>query len=178
MAAVGGRCLLVVLDNCEHVIGACAKLADALAVWLARLDAELGHLRAAIAFSLTEADPEPGLRLAASLPVYWRARGHAAEGAEALRSLLDVPVAQRATLPRARAMAAAANLLQQTGQYAIAQDYCQQALAIARAARDDRLLSEVLSLRAWILRRQGRRGEAAPLIEQGLALPRELCQPI
>ena len=30
MAAVGGRSLLVVLDNCEHLIGACAKLADAL----------------------------------------------------------------------------------------------------------------------------------------------------
>src|SRR5215469_14376950 len=29
-AAVGGRSLLVLLDNCEHVIGACAKLADAL----------------------------------------------------------------------------------------------------------------------------------------------------
>ncbi len=30
VAAVGGRSLLVLLDNCEHVIGACAKLADAL----------------------------------------------------------------------------------------------------------------------------------------------------
>ena len=28
--AVGGQSLLVLLDNCEHVIGACAKLADAL----------------------------------------------------------------------------------------------------------------------------------------------------
>ena len=28
--AVGGRSLLVLLDNCEHLIGACAKLADAL----------------------------------------------------------------------------------------------------------------------------------------------------
>ena len=28
--AVGARSLLVLLDNCEHVIGACAKLADAL----------------------------------------------------------------------------------------------------------------------------------------------------
>src|SRR6516225_5257955 len=28
--AVGQRSLLVLLDNCEHVIGACAKLADAL----------------------------------------------------------------------------------------------------------------------------------------------------
>jgi predicted ATPase len=30
VAAVGGRSLLVLLDNCEHLIGACAKLADAL----------------------------------------------------------------------------------------------------------------------------------------------------
>ena len=37
------------------------------ATWLDRLDAELGNLRAAIAVSLTEADPEPGLQLAASL---------------------------------------------------------------------------------------------------------------
>src|SRR5215831_3443757 len=28
--AIGQRSLLVVLDNCEHLIGACAKLADAL----------------------------------------------------------------------------------------------------------------------------------------------------
>ena len=30
VAAGSGRSLLVLLDNCEHVIGACAKLADAL----------------------------------------------------------------------------------------------------------------------------------------------------
>jgi len=28
--ALGGRSLLLLLDNCEHVIGACAQLADAL----------------------------------------------------------------------------------------------------------------------------------------------------
>jgi predicted ATPase/class 3 adenylate cyclase len=64
------------------------------AQWLDRLDAELGNLRAAIAFSLTQPDPGPGLRLAASLRVYWKARGHAAEGADALRALLDAPAAQ------------------------------------------------------------------------------------
>ena len=78
------------------------------AAWLDRLDAELGNLRAAIAVSITEADPEPGLRLAASLRAYWQARGHAAEGAGVLRALLDAPAAQEATLPRARALAAAA----------------------------------------------------------------------
>ena len=50
------------------------------AQWLDRLDAELGNLRAAIAVSQAQPDPEPGLRLAASLRVYWQVRGHAAEG--------------------------------------------------------------------------------------------------
>ena len=56
------------------------------AAWLDRLDAELGNLRAAIAFSQAQPDPAPGLRLAASLRVYWRVRGHAAEGADTLRA--------------------------------------------------------------------------------------------
>ncbi len=142
------------------------------AEWLDRLDAELGNLRAAIAFSLTQDDPEPGLRLVGSLGTYWRARGHAAEGADALRTLLDMPAALQATLPRARALAAAANLLQQMGSYAIAGDYCQEALTIARAAGDDGLVGELLYVRAWILLRQGRRGAALPLIESGLDLAR------
>jgi predicted ATPase/DNA-binding CsgD family transcriptional regulator len=144
------------------------------AEWLDRLDAELGNLRAAIAFSLTQPDLEPGMRLAASLRVYWRARGHAVEGTGALRALLDAPAAQGATLPRARALATAANLLQQTGGYAIAADYCREALAIARAAGDDYLVADLLYERAWVLVRQGQPGAALPLIEQGLRLSRRL----
>jgi predicted ATPase/DNA-binding CsgD family transcriptional regulator len=147
------------------------------AQWLDRLDAELGNLRAAIAVSLTQADPVPGLRLAASLRVYWRARGHAAEGAGALRALLDTPAAQEATLPRAQALAAAARLLQQTGGYAIAGDYCQEALVIARAVGDDYLAAELLRIRAVILLRQGQPGAALPVIERGLGLARRLGEP-
>ena len=147
------------------------------AQWLDRLDAELGNLRAAIAVSLTQADPEPGLRLAASLREFWRARGHAAEGAGVLRALLDAPAAQGATLVRARALAAAANLLQQTGGYAIADGYCQEALAIARAAGDEYLVADLLHERAWVLVRQGKPGEALPLIESGLGLARRLGEP-
>jgi non-specific serine/threonine protein kinase len=149
------------------------------AAWLDRLDAELGNLRAAIAFSLTQADPGPGLRLAASLREFWQARGHAAEGIRALRTLLDTPAAQAATLLRAQALAAAAHLLETTGGYAIAGDCCEEALAIARAAGDDRLAAEVLYERAWILPRQGQPGAGAalPLIEQGLELARPLGDP-
>ena len=146
------------------------------AAWLDRLDAELGNLRAAIAVSLTQADPAPGLRLAASLRVYWRVRGHAAEGADALRALLDAPAAQEATLPRARALAAAAHLLETTGGYATAEDYCQEALAIARAAGDDYMVADLLHERASVLLRQGQPG-ALPLIESGLGLARRLGEP-
>jgi predicted ATPase/DNA-binding CsgD family transcriptional regulator len=142
------------------------------AEWLDRLDAELGNLRAAVAFSLTQPDPEPGLRLAASLREYWPTRGHAAEGADVLRALLDEPAAQEATLTRARALAAAARLLMQTSGYAIAWDYCQEALAIARAAGDEYLTADLLHTRAWILLRQGQLSAALPLIEQGLDLAR------
>jgi non-specific serine/threonine protein kinase len=147
------------------------------AAWLDRLDAELGNLRAAIAFSQAQPDPEPGLRLAASLVLYWRARGHAAEGASALRALLGAPAAEKATLPRARALAAAAGLLDRTGGYATAGDYCQEGLVIARGAGEEKLVAELLYLRAWTLLRQGQPGAALPMIEQGLGLARRLGEP-
>jgi LuxR family maltose regulon positive regulatory protein len=144
------------------------------AAWLDRLDAELGNLRAAIAFSLTQVDPVPGLRLAASLRFYWRIRGHAAEGAGVLRAMLDMPGAQGTTLTRAQALTDAANLLVHTGDYAIAEDYCQEALAIARAADDGRMVAEVLSQHAGVFLPQGKAEAALPLIESGLSLARRL----
>ena len=147
------------------------------AAWLDRLDAELGNLRAAIAVSSTQADPEPGLRLAASLRVYWMARGQAAEGVGVLRALLDGPTAQGTSLVRARALAAAANLLGQTSSYATAADYCEEALAIARAVGDDYLVADLLCERARVLLRQGRQGAALPLIESGLSVARRLGEP-
>jgi predicted ATPase/class 3 adenylate cyclase len=81
------------------------------AEWLDRLERELDNLRAAIAFSLKQPDPIPGIRLVTSLRVFWKARGHAAEGADALRMFLAATAAHGATLVRARALAAAAYLL-------------------------------------------------------------------
>ncbi|HUN34645.1 MAG TPA: LuxR C-terminal-related transcriptional regulator, partial [Trebonia sp.] len=147
------------------------------AEWLDRLDAELGNLRAAIAVSLAQADPGPGLRLAASLRVFWRVRGHAAEAGDVLRALLDAPGAREATLPRARALAAAARLLGHTGGHATAEDYCQEAQAIAQAAGDDYLIGELLHERGWILVTQGQQDAALPVIDQGLGLARRLGEP-
>jgi predicted ATPase len=124
----------------DHYLALAAEAAPHLAAagqaeWLGQLDAELGNLRAAIASSLTETDPEPGLRLAASLRWYWNMRGHAAEGADALRTLLDMSAAQGAAPARGRALVTAASLLITTGGYATAADYRGEALAIARGQR-------------------------------------------
>jgi predicted ATPase/DNA-binding CsgD family transcriptional regulator len=147
------------------------------AAWLDQLDAELGNLRAAIAFSMTDPDPGPGMRLAASLRVYWLARGHATEAASALQALLERPDPPEARLPRARALAVAANLIERAGSYDTAERYCQEALAIANSAGDDYLIADVLHERAWILLRQGQAGTALPLIEEGLSLARRLGEP-
>jgi non-specific serine/threonine protein kinase len=145
--------------------------------WLDRLDLELGNLRAAIAFSLAQADPAPGIRLAAPLRVFWMTRGHAAEGADALRALLDSPAAQGTTLLRARALACAAHPLEQTGSYLPAEEHCDEALEIARSAGDDYLIAELLEIRAFILLRRGQQDSALPLIEQGLDLARRVADP-
>ena len=147
------------------------------AEWLDRLDAELDNLRAAIAFALVQADPAPGLRLAASLRVFWKARGHATEAVEALRALLELPAAQQQTLLRARGLACAAYLLEQAGGYTIAEQYCTEALAIAQATGDDYLAADLLHIRAFVLLRQGQQGAALLLIESGLGLARRLKEP-
>jgi predicted ATPase/DNA-binding CsgD family transcriptional regulator len=147
------------------------------AEWLDRLDAELGNLRAALAVSQTRSDPGPGLRLATSLRVYWKVRGHAAEGAEVLQALLGAPGAKEATLARARALTAAAFLFTTTGSHAIAAEYSEEAMAIARATGDDYLVAELLRQRARILPHLGHAGAALPLIESGLKLARRLGEP-
>jgi predicted ATPase/DNA-binding CsgD family transcriptional regulator len=151
--------------------------ASGQATWLDRLDAELGNLRAALAVSQADPDPEPGLRLATALEQYWAIRGHSAEGADVLRALLNAPGAQEATLLRARALGAAADVLAHTGGYATAADYRQEALAIARAAGDEYLATEFRLAQARVLVRQGQAGAALPLIAQGLSAARRIGEP-
>jgi tetratricopeptide (TPR) repeat protein len=147
------------------------------AAWLDRLDLELDNLRAAIAFSLTQPDPVPGIRLITALRMFWKARGHATEAVEALRVHLDRPAARGPTLLRAQGLATAAYLLEQTGGYALAEEYSREALAIARAAGDDYLVADLLHTCSFVLMRRGRQAAALPLIEEGLDLARRLDEP-
>src|SRR5262249_59301761 len=79
-----------------------------------------------------------------------------------------------ARLTRAGALPEAANLADRAGSYATAADYCEEGLAIARAAGDDYLAADLLYERAWVLLHQGQPHAALPLIESGLDLARRL----
>ena len=102
--------------------------------------------------------------------MFWKARGHTTEAVEALRALLDVPTAQEPVLLRSRALATAAYLLEQTGGYETAEEYCAEALAIARSAGDDCLVADLLDVRAFILPAVGSGPGRWWLIDQGLGL--------
>ena len=78
-------------------------------VWVARLDAEVDNLRAALAAAAGEDDPELELRFAGALWRYWRTRGSLAEGRERVAAALARGDATP-SVPRARALAGAAGL--------------------------------------------------------------------
>ena len=136
--------------------------------WLDRLELELDNLRAAISFSLEDENPEPGIFLLTALRVFFKARGHAGEGVDALRALLESPLRAGSDLLRARGLAAEAYLLEQMGGYAAAERCAEEALTIARSLGDDYLVADLLDVRGFVLLRRGDAAAALPLIESGI----------
>jgi predicted ATPase/DNA-binding SARP family transcriptional activator len=142
--------------------------------WLARLDAEAGNLRAALATAVRRPSPAEAVRLASALTGWWLLRGRLHEGREALAAVLSVApgaaaeaVAYRAFAlltgrrppagcpapaiagdgPRARAL-----WLYAHGQYhagdAAGEAVNEDALALAGAAGDRWATAAALALRA------------------------------
>ncbi len=143
--------------------------------WLARLSLEHDNLRAALVTCSNDPDAKPGLRLAAALAEFWRVRGHAAEGAEALREQLERPDALEPTRLRGQALAAASHLLEGAlGEYGTAVAYAEEALRIARSEHEDQLAARALRSLAWVQLRQGKFSESLVLSDEGVAIARAL----
>ena len=128
--------------HAEHYADLAERAATGLwgpdqAAWLARLDAELGNMRAALAWVTSAGGAgagETGLRLAGALWRFWGRRGRAGEGRAHLERLLAGGAGAPAV--RARGLFANAYLAWRQGDLGAARARGAAALALAEAAGD------------------------------------------
>ena len=116
--------------------------------WLARLETEHDNLRAALEWGLSAADPEPGRRLAASLPQLWYRHGHADEGINVLQRAIALAPHDQSSL-QASLHAGAALVATAAGNFELLVESTQQGLEIATANGDDRNAGRCLLLSAY-----------------------------
>jgi predicted ATPase/DNA-binding SARP family transcriptional activator len=106
--------------------------------WVDRLAAEHGNLRAALDWAAKSHEAALGLRLAGALTRFWEIRGHLKEGRERLAGMLALPATEAATVPRARALNAAARLAEGQGDYAVMRSRVGEALELWRLLGEQR----------------------------------------
>jgi predicted ATPase/DNA-binding CsgD family transcriptional regulator len=108
-----------------------ARLSGAeTAAVLDRLAADLGNLRAALAWALEGGEAETALRLAGALVSFWNFRGHIAEGRRWLAAALAA--SETSPMTRADALHAAAALALLQGEYEDAFALGEEGLALSR----------------------------------------------
>ncbi|HZO28356.1 MAG TPA: tetratricopeptide repeat protein [Chloroflexota bacterium] len=142
-------------------------------IWLERLEAEHGNIRAALAWALERHEREVALRLAGALWRFWWVRGHLSEGSRWLAGALSETTGAPAAA-RARAMNGAGNLAWSRGEHASACALFEESLAIHRQLGDKLGTARALGNLAAVALFQGDYGRSTTLFEEGLALFREL----
>jgi predicted ATPase len=137
--------------------------------WLDRLAHEHDNFRAALRWAAETGEPELGLRLAGALWRFWRVRGYLREGRRWLESGLQAagPVDPAV---RALALEAASVLAWSQGDYAPAQDYAEQSLALRRTLADSDALAAALRNLAVIDGSLGNYARAEACYEESLAI--------
>jgi predicted ATPase/class 3 adenylate cyclase len=138
--------------------------------WFQRLDAEFANIRAAFDFLLQSGEIYYALELLHATGLYWESRGRLREGLALLGRALeaggDAPAAVRA-----RSLYTAARLADAEGELHRARSFVEQAIALAREAKDDWVLAFGLSMLGVLV---GHESAAAgrPLLEEALAVAR------
>ena len=140
--------------------------------WLDRLDAEVGNLRAAMAYFLEAEDTEADLRLASALWGFCHARGHYEMGRAWLEDALSN--SGDPTPLRAGALTGAGFLAFLQCDYGRAREHLEQSLTLYEDLADRRGVAEVKDVLGGLAREQGDYERARTLHEESLALWREL----
>jgi predicted ATPase/class 3 adenylate cyclase len=143
--------------------------------WLERLEAEHANMRVAFSWALERKEGEVALRLGGALWLFWFVRGYQSEGRRWLQEALAM---DRHVSPdsRAMALAGAGKLAYEQGELDRAQEAYEEGLQLlaneAREGSEARLW--LLSLLGWSALEREEHDQARELLEEQLALSREM----
>jgi predicted ATPase len=144
------------------------------AEWVQRFAFEHDNFRAGLEWLTETGDAEWGLRLGAALFRFWEMREYLTEGRDRLGKLLKLAGAAAPTKSRARALFAAGVLAGEQGDFASADAFVGESLAIARQLHDKQGVAVSLNALAVLTRDRGDIAVARSLFEESLAVWREL----
>lgn len=113
-------------------------------IWVERLEAELGNIRAALGSLREQGETEPALRLASALGWFWMMPGRFQEGIDLLAALIALPGVENSPETLARALVTAADLKDWLGDSPGARELHAQALTLYRRLDDRRNVASVL----------------------------------
>jgi tetratricopeptide (TPR) repeat protein len=123
-------------------------------------DAEIGNIRAVLAWCLERGDAEKGLRICTEVRLCWLVRGALAEGAGWLQPFLDTRPAEVSASVRGPALVVRAQLALAAGDLERAGDWAGTGLAQCQQARDPRFTAAALDVLARTALASGRPQEA------------------
>jgi tetratricopeptide (TPR) repeat protein len=138
--------------------------------WLDRLDAEQANLRAAMAWHAGNGRIDEALLMGGWLWRFWHQRAHLSEGRETLERLLGRPESAAPLAARAAALEALGGLTYWQNDFEAADRAYGEALGIARALGDERVLAEALYNAAFVANILDRPDDARAMHEESLAI--------
>lgn len=144
----------------------------------ARLERELGNLRAAFDWALAAGEAELALGLFSATRELWVERGRPAEGRTWAQRLLALMDTATELAGRAQALTGAAEIALHEGDYAAGIALAREALALAEAGGDRRAGAAAKATLAWGLTQQGDHGVGLALARAALAYWRESDEPL
>lgn len=137
--------------------------------WLDTLDTEIDNLRAALEWSVSDNDPEHGIRIAGALFRYWQVRGYGTEA----RSWLELLLAKDGEVspgPKSRALRAAGFFVR--GNRDLSLQYVEEAAQLARQHGDDSGLGRAMLPLGLITAFGGDVDKGVSLVEEAVSLAR------
>lgn len=147
-------------------------------LWLKRLEAEHDNLRAALRESLASSGhAEAGMRIAAVLWRFWSNRGHASEGLVWVQRLLAASPERACTDLTAKVLHGAGVMAHTLCDYAAADGFHQEALAMRRTLSDAEGIADSLHCLSSSAMVQGHYARAETLATECLAMRRRLNNP-